>query len=355
MTGMPTHRKGWTASESALAVIYALLCPLIGVFAFVEIYQTVTHLVHPWFGDWAWIVPASAEGMFTALYIGWVLLELRDDPPRRVRYLTAGFLAACGLGSYWLNIYAAHGVVPSAVAHGVVVTAFFGVLIFGKVLLRRLNVTPSQRAMEGAMGDARQYAIDLVRAEKGLLWRWRGDIPSLLRRYILTGRLSHEVREAVRLAVSIGRTSGWEAAVREWVFGPDGLSLATLARETSRMAVSDIARQARGSEPEPELGASPAAENVPEAAPQARSQARPKRVPEHASKAALKLAPGLARGMSPDKVAEHVIAMIEEYGDASVNRVKKDLCVGTEKATAALEIAKREMRSRTVVPMTARG
>jgi len=35
----------------------------------------------------------------------------------------------------------------------------------------------------------------------------------------------------------------------------------------------------------------------------------------------------------------------------SLNRVKTDLSVGTDKAKAALEIAKREMRNGTVVPM----
>jgi hypothetical protein len=43
--------------------------------------------------------------------------------------------------------------------------------------------------------------------------------------------------------------------------------------------------------------------------------------------------------------------MLEEYGDVSLNRIKDDLHVGTEKAQNALEIAR---RNRTVVPMEAR-
>jgi hypothetical protein len=58
--------------------------------------------------------------------------------------------------------------------------------------------------------------------------------------------------------------------------------------------------------------------------------------------------------MSPERVAEHVSAMLEEYGDVSLNRVKDDLHVGTEKAQAALGIARRQMRNGTVVPMERR-
>jgi len=46
--------------------------------------------------------------------------------------------------------------------------------------------------------------------------------------------------------------------------------------------------------------------------------------------------------------------MLEEHGEVSLNRVKADLSVGTEKAKAALEIATRETRHRTVVPMERR-
>ena len=238
------HRKGWTAGEILLAAVYMLLCPLIGFFAFVEIYQTVTHLVHAWFGDWAWIVPAAAEGLFTALYAAWLLLELKDKPrpPRPLRLALTALTGACMAGSYWLNIASARGVLDDAVAHVIVVTAFFGVLIVGKMLVRRLKVTPAERALETAREDARQYAIDLVHAVRGRWWRYREDVPSLLKRQIGTGRLPDAVLEDVKLKVSIGRTSGWQETVRGWVFGPDGLGLAALASEAAALAVADITR-----------------------------------------------------------------------------------------------------------------
>jgi hypothetical protein len=52
--------------------------------------------------------------------------------------------------------------------------------------------------------------------------------------------------------------------------------------------------------------------------------------------------------MSPDRLAEHVGAMLDEYdGDVSVNKIKTDLSVGADKAKAALEIA-RKNRTRVV-------
>jgi len=332
----PTHARpeGWTGWEVALAAIYVLLCPLIGMFAFVEIYQTVTHLVHPWFGDWAWIVPASAEGMFTALYAGWVLLELRDDPPRRVRLILAAFLCACGLASYSLNITAAAGILPDAVAHAIVVTAFFGVLIFGKVLVRRLKVTPAQRALDLAMADARQHAIDLVRDRRGLPWRLR--VPSLLRRQILTGRLPDEVRSEVEMHVRMSHTSGWEGTVRAWVFRE--LNVPALAAQADAEARAAIAAS---TVPVPPQG-------VPETVREPRPAASPKARPQARSEPALRLPAAKSRSMSAAGLVPHVSAMLEAYGAVSQARVKRDLHVSTEKAAEALRLAK---RSRTVVAM----
>jgi hypothetical protein len=54
--------------------------------------------------------------------------------------------------------------------------------------------------------------------------------------------------------------------------------------------------------------------------------------------------------MSPDKLAEHVEAMLDaNAGTVSVNKIKTDLSVGTDKAKTALEIAQRN-RAR-VIPI----
>lgn len=335
---MSAHaREGWTSPQLALAAVYVTLCPLIGLFAFVEIYQTVTHLVNPWFGNWDWTVPASAEGMFTALYAGWVLLELRDDPPARVRLVLGAFLSACGLASYALNIWAAHGIVPDALAHAIVVTAFFGVLIFGKVLVRRLKVTPAERKTEAAMTDARQHAIDLLRDRRGLLWRWR--VPSLLRRQVLAGRLPDEVRSEVSLKVGAGRTSGWEETVRAWVFRE--LSIDLIAAAAEEKAAAGIAGNPPGGEHRDTR------ETAPQARPAARSGARPEARPGPA----LKLPASRSRNMTPGDLEPHVSAMLEAYGQVSQARVKRDLHVSTEKAAEALKLARQK---RTVVKFAQR-
>ena len=135
-----------------------------------------------------------------------------------------------------------------------------------------------------------------------------------------------------------------------------GAAVARLEAELAEAKAGSMLRDTPGTAPEASPGVTPEAspETVPgarlEHASEARSGARPKHVPEQARKPALKLAPGKARDMSPEQVAEHVAAMLEEYGEVSVNKIKKDLHVATGKAQAALEIARREMRKRTVVP-----
>jgi len=211
------HRAGggWTAWELGLAAVYGLLCAAVGFFAFVEIYFTVTHLVHQWMGDWAWIVPASAEGMFTGLYAGWLLLDLKDTPPRAVTWMLGALLTASAAGSYWLNIYAARGAVPDAIAHVIVVTAFYGQLLFAKILVRRLKVTPEERAAAVTLADAQAHARDMLRSGLGLSWRFRA--PVLLRRQLLSGRLPAKVMEAIGSGARYGGATVWEPAVEAWI------------------------------------------------------------------------------------------------------------------------------------------
>jgi hypothetical protein len=352
------HRKGWTGGEIILAGVYMLLCPLVGFFAFVEIYQTVTHLVHVWFGDWAWIVPAAAEGLFTGLYAGWLLLELKDKPrpPRPVRFMLTGFTAACMAGSYWLNIASAHGVVDDAVAHVIVVTAFFGVLIVGKVLVRRLKVTPAERAMETAREDARQYAIDLVRAVRGRWWRYREDVPSLLKGQIRNGRLPDAVIEDIKLKVSIGRTSGWQETVRGWVFGPDGLGLAALAAEASRIALSDITRSAAGNDLADTAAVTLASTPVvtPELPPV--PPADSSRSASRSASARSRVVPSKA---SDEDLAELVLPLFADGSEVTKYRIIKAVReasggkagIGDKRAGEILELARRKRRAQRVVPI----
>jgi hypothetical protein len=322
----PTHARSenWTLTQALLGSACCVLGIGIAVLGFIDIYLTVTHLLHPLWGAWSWTVILLGEGSFTGSYLGWLLLDLRDRPPARVRAFLACYLSSFAAGSLLLNLYAGQGTVPGVVSHAIVVVAFFGYLIFVKVLVRRLSADPDARALETGLADARQHAIDLVHDRKGVLWRYR--VPSLLRRQILTGRLPDEVRREVTLKVGAGATGGWEATVRAWVLRE--LNLPALAERADAEAVADITRSAPASEPETASQARPAA----------RGEARPG--------PALRLAASRSRSMSASDLEPHVSAMLEAYGTVSQARVKRDLHVSTEKAAEALRLAKRD---RTVV------
>lgn len=320
MTVMPEHARaeGWTVPQAALGAAVGVLGVAVAILGFIDIYLTITHLLHAIWGDWAWTVIVLGEGSAAGSYLGWLLLDLKDRPPRRVQVFLAVYLTAFMAGSLVLNLYAGRGSVPGLVSHAVVVAAFFGYLIFVKILVARLSADARTRAMEQAVTDARRHAIDLCRDQKGVLWRFR--VPSLLRRQILTGRLPDEVRVAVAEHVRAGRTAGWEAKVREWVFRE--LRIDLIAAAASEKAARDIAASTPPGEPE--------------SAPEARPGARP----ETRSGPALKLAASKSRGMSSAELEPHVTAMLEAYGTVSEARVKKDLHVGTEKAREALRLAK---------------
>lgn len=239
--------RRWTALECTLALACLALGVAILILGFTGIYLTVVPLLRPW---WHWFSPwylVVGEGSFAFAYLGLLLLEMRDHPPRRTRAFLAGDLAAAAAGSLALMTYAARGSFPDLVSHVVLCLFFFGAGIYAKVLVTRLATDPAKRESEQALADARQYASDLLRARVGWHWRYWGT-PSLLRRQVLTGRLPDEVRSAVTAKLAEGQASGWQGAVRAWVLGPDGLSLAVQARADDAAARRSIERQARASE-----------------------------------------------------------------------------------------------------------
>lgn len=339
MADMGNHaRKGWTFWETVLAAAFAVLGAAIAVFAFIVIFLTVTHLVSPWFAGWSWVVLAVTEGAFTGSYLGWLLLDLRDKPPRKIRVILACYLSAFAAGSLSLNIYAARDSFPDAVAHALTVAAFFGYLVLGKVIVARLSVTAAERKLAEETADAIAHARDILRGELGAWWRFRA--PVLLRRQLRSGRLPAKVLEAVGNGARFGGATVWEPVVEAWI-----ASAVTLPERTA-----EALRAARGTVSAAVPGT--ARGGIPEHAPEASSGVpapRPRARPARASRPALRLTAARSRGMSPDTLAGHVEAMLGEYGSVSLNRVKTDLSIGTEKAKAALEIARRN-RAR-VVPI----
>jgi hypothetical protein len=296
---------------------------------FADMFLTVTHLLHPSFGGWAWTVPAATEGSFTVLYLLDLLLQAKGKPMGWLRFAPYPFAAA----SLFLNVYAAGGSLPGITGHAVVTVAFFLPLLAGEATVRSLSVSDETMCLAGEIADARRYALDLIRDREGIWWRFK--VPSLLKRQILRSRPPAIVAAAVADGARFGGASKWESLVEEWVTA--GLTQhARIAAKVERKKRA-IEREAR---PEPVQEARPAAiaapaPVMPEPVPEPRPQARPKR----AAKPALRLPASKSRSMSPEQLAAHVRAMKDEYGSVSINRVKTDLSLGTDKAKLAHQIA----------------
>ena len=330
---MTVQRRNWTIPEG----IIAAGCTLLGLGAlglgFTGIYITIVPLLEPW---WHWFSPlylGTGEGSFAFAYLGWLLLTMRDDPPRR---LVAGLLAYLGFfaaASLALCAYASAGNFANVVSHVALCVAFFGAGIFAKVLVHRLGADPSRRKEESALRDARQYATDLLRARLGPLWRFR--CPSLLRRQVTTGRLCDAVREDVTMKVSMGRTSGWEKTVREWVLGPDGLNLAAQAEQDARKAAETIAR---ASVPDQSAAAAlaPSGTTVPATAPR---QSR-----TVTGNSARKPSRAAVRKMTGTELADYVATLLDDNPALSRADVMEALHVGRPKAEQALATAQDRRR-----------
>jgi hypothetical protein len=332
MSDMTSHARGtrpaaWRVLRAVIIAAGALLAPLF----FADMFLTVTSLVRPSFGWWAWTVPAATEGSFIVLYLLDLLLQWAGKPMGWLRAAPYPFAGA----SLLLNVYASRGSLPGMTGHGVVTVAFFLPLLAGEAAVRSLSRSEDDIVLAAALADARQHAIDLCRDRRGRLWRWQ--VPVLLRRQVLAGRLPDEVRTEVTVRAGAGRTSGWEAVVRTWVLRE--LNLPALAAKADSEAVAGIARGTSPGEPGTVPGASP--------------QARPEPRPGARAAPVLRLAASKSRSMSGSELEPYVAAMLEAHGDAAVTqvRVKRDLHVSTDKAREALRLAK---RNRSVVQMARR-
>lgn len=240
MPGMGLHaRKDWTRPHVALGAAVAVLGLAIGVLGFLDIYLSVTHLLHPIWGDWSWTVIVLGEGSFAGCYLGWLLLVLRDRLPAKVRVFLVAYLAVFASGSLVLMVDAGHKSVSDVASHVIVVLAFYGFLLFVKVLIHRLSADLAARAMEEELADVRRHAIDLVRDRCGMFWRFTA--PRLLRRQITTGRFPHAVLAAVRDSLAEYGPS-WEPAVGSWI--ADGLAIRVKAQTQAETVHEDITRRA---------------------------------------------------------------------------------------------------------------
>lgn len=320
MPDAPRHARprGWKALRRSLIAGAILLSPAF----FIVMFRTVTALVRPSFGVWAWTVPVATEGCFLLLYGLDILLEWARKPKGWLRFTPYPFAAA----SLVLNVWADKDSLGGMLGHAIVTVAFFLPVIAAESAVRDLAVTDAEMRMREAVADARQYAIDLCRSRRGRLWRWR--IPVLLRTQILTGRLPDEVRDAITEMLGEGRTSGWQAPVREWVLGPDGLNLSVQAEVASRRAAQDITRTA----PEPS----------PETAPAPLAAPSPRRAPGTAPVSAIRRAQKLQRKATDEDILAAFREHAAEGHEPSVTWAKKALPVGVDRARRLLAEYQRE-------------
>lgn len=329
MTNMAARSLTLSTGQKWLAGLIMLLALAVTPVFFIVMFLTVNGMLGPYFDGWAWTVPVATEIVFLLLFLGAILLEwLRR--PKRALWIAAYPFAVI---SAFLNVWAYHDSIPGMVGHLAVAAAFFIPVTFAKTGVRSLLVTDDELARAVVLADAQAHARDMLRSALGFWWHFRA--PVRLRRQLRSGRLPAKVLEAVDQGARFGGATVWEPAVEAWI--TSAVTLPERAREQVRAA--------RQAVPAPAL--EPAA-GEPESTPADSVQARPRARSARASRPALKLTAAKSRGMIPERLAEHVSAMLDAYGDAvPVNRIKADLSVGTEKAKAALEIA-RQNRARVV-------
>lgn len=330
MSDVSKHRKGWTVPEGLIAAGCIILGSCVVGLGFTGIYITVVPLLETW---WHWFSPlylAVSEGSFAFAYLGWLLLTMRDDPPRRLVAGLLAYLAMFAAASLALCSYASASSFPDLVSHVALCVAFFGAGIFAKVLVHRLTVDPSARAQEVALRDARQYAMDLLRARLGPAWRYR--CPSLLRRQVTTGRLCDAVRDDIREKVAAGRSGGWESVIRDWVLGPEGLNLAAQAEEDARRVRESITGPIPVIAPEP----------LPVVSPAPPGSTPAKTSPRTVTASAVKRANRLGRKATDDDLLDAMREMAAEGRIPTKTRVKDELPVGDERAARLVAAYQRE-------------
>lgn len=233
MTDMtPRAPRGWKALRLAVIAAGLLLAPVF----FGVMFVTVTALVRPAFGWWAWSVPAATEGSFAFLYGLDLLLQWRGKPMGWLRLTPYPFAVA----SLLLNVWADRASVPGMVGHAAVTCAFFLPLLAGESAVRSLAVSDDQIRAEAETRSACRYARDLLRDQRGPFWRWR--VPSLLRTQVLRRTPPAMVRDAIAAG-----PEQWEAAVHAWL--RRGLTRGDLLAAEEKIEKRAIAKAA---EPEPD-------------------------------------------------------------------------------------------------------
>jgi len=200
-------RGALTRGQKALAAFAVTLELALAPVFFSVMFVTVNGMLAASFRWWAWSVPVSTEITFVLLLVLAVLFEWMRRPVPVLWKLPYLFM---GLSSF-MNVWAGKGSVAALAGHLAVTAAFFIPLGFAKTTVRKLIVTPAERARAQSLADAQAHACDVLRAAFGPFWRVR--TPVLLRRQLRSGRLP----AAVLGAVGTCDAAVWEPAVQAWI------------------------------------------------------------------------------------------------------------------------------------------
>jgi len=238
----PTHARvrrpfPWRAMRALIVVLAVALLPVF----FSDMFHTVTTLLRPAFGRWAWTVPAATEGSFLVLYLLDLLLQWAGKPMGWLRLAPYPFAVA----SLLLNVYAARGDLPAMLGHGVITVAFFLPVLACEAAVRSLLASDEGVMLAQETALAMRHARDLVRDRKGPLWRYR--VPSLLRVQIRRSRPPAAVADAIADGARYGGGAKWEPAVAAWI--TDGLTRGVRIAAAVKTATRQIERQASATEP----------------------------------------------------------------------------------------------------------
>lgn len=271
---------------------------------FVNLFVTVNELLRQTLHFWAWNVPVATEVGFTGLFLGgWLLATMKRDLAwlRLVPWILAALSA-------FLNVYAAHGKLPAIAGHLAVVLTFFGYLLAAEAIVRRLTEDAEALRLASERRSACAYARDLLTDRKGAFWRWRTDVPSLLKRQIMKGRLPADVTASLAAG-----PASWEPAVRKFVIG--GLTAGAWMASEERVVRRQI-----------EASAKPVADA--EASPQPRPQASPRKGVSEAERKRVKVRRLLEQNLTlpeGERLTLREIAGKAGVSDATVDRVKASM------------------------------
>jgi hypothetical protein len=150
------------------------------------------------------------------------------------------------VASLVLNVYSSFGKLPAMLGHAVVTVSFFLPLLAAEAAVKSMSVSDEVVARRAEQAGARRYAMDLMRAQKGIFWRWRPSVPSLLRIRIRQGRFPAHIATAIREGASFGGAAKWESLVEAMV--ADALTQGVKMSVSVQRQERDIKRQALATE-----------------------------------------------------------------------------------------------------------